>query len=113
MRTHYWCGMGIATSEFQMSCAMSQCELSFTQRTMYLPESAAGMPGGRLAPAAQAKCQRPRSTAIAPLAHTDSARTVSTGGGLDMVFSTAKNARIESRPCIGGMFGGRIIAFAW
>src|SRR2546426_407095 len=102
--------MGIATSEFQMSCAMSQRVLSFTHRTMYLPESTAGAPGGRLAAAGQAKRQRPRSTAIGPLAHTESARTVSTGGGLDMVFSTAKNARIESRPCTGGMFGGRITA---
>ena len=93
-----------------MSCAMSQCPFSLTHRTMYLPESTAGAPGGRLAPAGQANCQRPRSTAIAPLAHTESARTVSTGGGLDMVFSTVKNARIESRPCTGGMFGGRITA---
>src|SRR5207249_8613137 len=85
--------IGSATSEFQISWAISQRPFSCTQRTMYLPESTAGAPGGRLAAAGQAKCQRPRSTAIAPLAHTESARTVSTGGGLDIVFSTAKNAR--------------------
>src|SRR5438876_631433 len=41
------------TSEFQMSCTISQRPFSFTQRTMYLPESAAGAPGGRLAAASR------------------------------------------------------------
>src|SRR5256885_11892280 len=80
---------------------------------MYLPESAAGAPGGRLAPAAQAKFQRPSSTAMGPLAHTDSARTVSTGGGLDIEFIIVMNPRMASRPRTGGMLGGSITPFTW
>src|SRR5688572_4722600 len=103
----------MATSLFQMSCAMSQRPFSFTQRTRYLPESEAGAPGGRLAAAGHAKCHRPCSTAVGPLAHTDSARKVSTGGGLDMVLMTPKKARIESRPRTGAMLGGRRTALWW
>ena len=105
--------MGIATSEFQMSCTISQRPFSFTQRTMYLPESAAGAPGGRLAAAGQAKFQRPSSRACGPLAQTDSAHTRRMGGGLDMEFMVVMKARIASRPCTGGMFGGSITPFAW
>src|SRR5918996_1406755 len=67
-----------------MSCAMSQRPFSLTQRTRYLPESTAGAPGGSRAPAGQAKCQRPCSTAVVPLPHTDSARSVSVGGGVNL-----------------------------
>src|SRR5438270_7471334 len=74
--------MGSATSEFQMSCTINQRPFSFTQRTMYFPESAAGSPGGRLAVAGQPKCQRPSSSACGPLAQTDSAHTRRMGGGL-------------------------------
>src|SRR5437763_715991 len=84
-----------------------------TQRTMYLPESAAGAPGGRFAPAAHAKFQRPSSSASAPWAQTESARTVSTGGGLDIEFIIVMNPRMASRPRTGGMLGGSITPFAW
>src|SRR5207244_13375371 len=66
--------IGSATSEFEMACTIRQRPFSFTQRTIYLPESAAGAPGGRLAPAGQAKFQRPSSSARGPWAQTDSAR---------------------------------------
>src|SRR3989442_12402171 len=105
--------MGIGTAEFQISFGMRPRAFACHQGKMYLPESAGGAAGGRLAAGGQAKCQRPKSTAIGPLAHTDSARTVSTGGGLDMPFSTAKKLRIASRSCMGGMLGGRITALAW
>src|SRR5207247_213888 len=104
--------MGSATSEFQMSCAISQRPFSFTQRTMYLPESTAGAPGGRLAVAGHAKCQRPISSACGPLAQTDSAHTRRVGGGLDMEFMVVMKARIASRPCTGAMLGGSITPFA-
>src|SRR5439155_4704244 len=105
--------IGSATSEFQMSCTIRQRPFSFTQRTMYLPESAGGAPGGRLAAAGHAKFQRPSSSASGPWAQTDSARTVSTGGGLDIEFIVVMNARMASRPWTGGMLGGSITPFAW
>src|SRR2546427_8105955 len=100
--------IGIATSEFQMSCTISQRPFSFTQRTMYLPESAAGAPGGRLAAAGQAKCQRPSSSACGPLAQTDSAHTRRVAGGLDMEFMVVMKARTASPPRTGGMVGGNM-----
>src|SRR5207237_9154875 len=103
---------GRAPAEFQVSCSLSQRRFSFAQRTMYLRESAAGAPGGRLAAAGQAKFQRPSSSARGPWGQTDSARTVSTGGGLDIEFIVVMNVRMASRPCTGGMLGGSITPFA-
>src|SRR5206468_9928461 len=88
-------GGGSGRSEFQISWTISQRPFSFTQRAMYFPESTAGAPGGRVAPAGQAKCQRPTSTASGPVAQTDSARTESVGGGLDMAFIVVMKRRIE------------------
>src|SRR5204863_490264 len=110
--THLKSFRGIAASEFQMSCTINQRPFSFTQRTMYFPESAAGSPGGRLAVAGQPKCQRPSSSACGPLAQTDSAHTRRMGGGLDMEFIVVMKARIASRPCTGAMLGGSSTPFA-
>src|SRR5437879_9727585 len=92
--------IGSGMSEFQMSCIISQRPPSFTQRTMYLPESAGGNPGGRLAFAGHTKFQRPSSVAEAPLAHTDSARIERVAA---IVFICPKNPRIASFPRTGAM----------
>src|SRR5207237_2047993 len=106
-------GCGSATSEFQISCAINQCPFSLTQRTIYLPESAAGAPGGRLAVAGHAKCQRPSSSACGPLAQTDSAHTRRMGGGVDIEFIVVMKARMAYGPTSGGMLGCSITPFAW
>src|SRR6266542_1696270 len=96
--------VGSGESLFQISSTMSHFPFCCAQRTMYLPESAAGVPGGSGAPVGQAQCQRPRSTARGPLPTTDSPRSVRVACG--PVFIVAKNARIASLPCTVAMFGG-------
>ena len=94
-----------------MSSTITHFPFCCSQRTMYLPESTAGMPGGSFAPGAFSQRQRPRSTAPPPLPMTFSDRSVSVGRG-SIVLMTAKNARIASLPVIVAMFGGITTASA-
>src|SRR6266545_4718854 len=98
-------GVGSGVSLFQTSSAMSHFPFCSVHRTMYLPESAAGVPGGSFAPAGKVQFQRPVSTATGPLATTVTARRVSVGRG-SIALMVAKNARIASLPLIVAMFGG-------
>src|SRR5207249_8256326 len=97
--------VGGFVSLFQMSSTISHFPFCWAQRTMYFPESAAGMPAGSWAPAGNVQVQRPVSTAIAPVPITATARGVRFGFGF-IVLMTAKNARIESLPRMVAMFGG-------
>src|SRR2546428_1851028 len=97
--------VGNGKSLFQTSSTMSQRSFCCDQRTMYLPESTAGVPGGSLAPAGKAQCQRPGSTATGPPPPTVWARSVSGGRGA-VVLIIAKQARTASLPFLVAIFGG-------
>src|SRR2546429_8759365 len=97
--------VGNGKSLFQTSSTMSQRPFCCAQRTMYLPESTAAMPGGNFAPAGKAQCHPPGFTGTRPLPTTVTARR-ERGGGRAHVIILHKKPRNAALSFLRGQFRG-------